>query len=233
MQSSLEQVFSTHELLEHILSSLFDGTSSLWSDGTWRNDWRTIRSNAAIIKQVLLVSRVNRQFRTLVITSPKIQKQLYLKPDENSPRSWTRSPAHNLPSELSCYYRATSEPSGPELNPVIQAMSPALPLRFWNLTGDKYCAFLIFSRDDVSGYISRHSNTSFSRMLLSQPPCKRLFCEVFEDRDPSRDYVGKTNDLSKPYLSNETGLTIAMVFDRMVDMFEKHQDIAGIKLVTI
>ena len=70
-------------------------------------------------------------------------------------------------------------------------------------------------------------------MLLSQPPCTTLEAVIWEERDETKDYVGRTSRLKDPIITCETGLTIGMVHERVEKMFDEHRDVAAIKLTTV
>lgn len=70
-------------------------------------------------------------------------------------------------------------------------------------------------------------------MLLSQPPPTALEATIWEERDETKDYVGRTSALADPSIVSETGVTIGLVHERVAKMFDEHQDVAAIKLTTV
>jgi len=70
-------------------------------------------------------------------------------------------------------------------------------------------------------------------MLLSQPPCVALEATIWEERDETRDYVGRTSSLREPNIRSDDGLTIGYVHQRVGEMFREYRDVAAIKLTTV
>ena len=70
-------------------------------------------------------------------------------------------------------------------------------------------------------------------MLLSQPPCVALEATIWEEKDESKDYVGRTTSLSESIIRCDEGLTIGTVHERVKNMFLEHPDVAAIKLTTV
>ena len=137
------------------------------------------------------------------------------------------------------YYRAPPL-QAPNLNPIIQTIFNTYHFRFWHLSlevsGNKHCAYLIITRRDLPA-LQQRSETgqgkTISNMLLSQPPCTVLEATIWEERDETKDYVGRTTALQKPIISCEYGLTIGMVHERVGEMFREYADVAAIKLTTL
>ena len=70
-------------------------------------------------------------------------------------------------------------------------------------------------------------------MLLSQPPCTALEATIWDERDETKDYVGRTMELRDEMVRYEEGLTIGMVQRRVKEMFDEHKDVSAIKLSLI
>jgi hypothetical protein len=70
-------------------------------------------------------------------------------------------------------------------------------------------------------------------MLSSQPPCTALEATIWDERDETKDYVGRTTELQDPVISNDGGLTIGMVQKKVAEMFAEHRDVSAIKLTTM
>ena len=70
-------------------------------------------------------------------------------------------------------------------------------------------------------------------MLLSQPPCTALEATIWDERDETKDYVGRTMELRDEMIRCEEGLTIGMVQRRVKEMFDEHKDVSAIKLTTV
>ena len=70
-------------------------------------------------------------------------------------------------------------------------------------------------------------------MLLSQPPCTSLEAMIWEERDETKDYVGRTSRLQDPIIRCESGVTIGMIHERAARMFDEHHDVTAIKLTTM
>lgn len=71
------------------------------------------------------------------------------------------------------------------------------------------------------------------KMLLSQPPCSALEATIWEEKDETKDYVGRTSTIRDPVISRDDGVTIGLVHERVGWMFEQHPDVAAIKLTTV
>ncbi|QIW95529.1 hypothetical protein AMS68_001047 [Peltaster fructicola] len=237
--SAAEQVFGIPELLELILLRLLDNLDYLDAQGDARpqNTWQ----RAQQLTTTLVASRVNRNFNDVFRTSINLRRRLFLTPDLVSNRSWDSKVESELPDILQVFYVCVIEGSLPLMNPMIQVELSNFPFRFWNLPyktrGNQHCAFMIVSKDNLIQFRRRHlqegSRTVVSRMLLSQPPCKSLQCDIFEDRDETREYVGRTTDLQDSLIFSEAGLTIGFVCDWLSVMFNAHADVARVKLTTI
>ena len=70
-------------------------------------------------------------------------------------------------------------------------------------------------------------------MLLSQPPCTALEATIWDERDETKDYVGRTMELRDGVVRCEEGLSIGMVQERVKEMFDEHKDVSAIKLTTV
>ena len=110
------------------------------------------------------------------------------------------------------------------------------------MTNSRHCAYLIITRKNVPAVDLRArtgQGRNISNMLLSQPPAMALEATIWEERDESKEYVGRTTALTDPTIrcddsnGNAMGLTIGMVHDRVSRMFELHRDVSAIKLTTV
>ena len=235
-----DRCFATAELLEAILVCLLDQLHEI-SD---REDPRSVRThhNDRILRQLLRCNEVNQTWQVSIHHSGRLQRALFLSPDLLSNRTWRyESVSDSLPVSLRSYYRAPSTPStkAPMLNPVIQTTFPSYHLRFWHLSyeasGNRYCAYLIITRRDLPDLVARSQGRRgrrISQMLLSQPPCTALEAMIWEERDETKDYIGRTRTLREPVVRCDEGLTIGFVHEKVHEMFVEHPDVAAIKLTT-
>ncbi|OQO03129.1 hypothetical protein B0A48_11384 [Cryoendolithus antarcticus] len=222
------QVLRTPELLEHILLCLLDDLHPLRE----REDPRSRRTdqNAAILKRLLSLRRVNTTFNALVTSSLQLRRALFLCPAASRTRGW------------SCAISTGATLDAPTLNPIVQTTFPSYQYRFWHLSleasGNKYCALMIITRDDVHRYCRRASSVKgklLPKMQLSIPPMPGMEAVIWEERDETKDYVGRTTELEHSIIrpTNAKGLTVGELHDRVGEMFEKHKDVAAIKLTTL
>ena len=70
-------------------------------------------------------------------------------------------------------------------------------------------------------------------MQLSQPPCTALKAMIWEERDETKDYVGKTSALKDPMILCDGGVTLGQVHEKVNRLFDEHQDLTAIKLTTV
>ncbi|KAK6432800.1 hypothetical protein LTR95_011028 [Oleoguttula sp. CCFEE 5521] len=226
--SSSMQVLRTAELLEQVLLSLLDDLHPLRE----REDPRSVRTdqNATTVKHLLSLRRVNTTFNALMTSSLQLRRALYLYPATSRTRGW-----HCGGSD-----KATLD--APFLNPIVQTTFPSYQFRFWHLSleasGNKYCALMIITRDDVHRYRHRASSAEgkiLPRMQLSIPPMPGMEAVIWEERDETKDYVGRTTELEHAVIRpiDGEGLTVGELHDRVGEMFEKHKDVAAIKLTTL
>lgn len=80
---------------------------------------------------------------------------------------------------------------------------------------------------------STRQGKTLSDMFLSQPPCTSLEAIIWEERDETQEYVGRTTTLNDPLIKCSDGLTLGMVHEHLGKMFSEHSDVAAIKLTTI
>ena len=237
--SAAHQVLSTPELLEPILLSLLFRLHTL-SD---REDPRSVRThhNARILLSLLSLRQVSRQFNALITTSIHLRRALFLSPHKPSGRSWDCGKVDNLPVALRSYYRAPATQASPTLNPIVQTAFAGYHFRFWHLSfeasGNRYCAYLIITRKDLERYqaITAAHPRWIQQMLLSQPPIEALDASIWDERDETKEYTGRTTELEDPRIGCEGGggLTVAEVHRRVGEMFELYRDLAAIKLTTV
>lgn len=231
------RTFATPELLEHILVFLLGQLLPL----TDQEDPRSVRvhSNAGILKHLLQCSEVSRAWNQCLLGSKRLQRAVFLLPDYDARHSWDVSASATRARQLYTNNRAPHF-RAPRLNPIIQTTFPAYHFRFWHLslesTGNKHCAYLIITRRDIPAVHLRSctgQGKAISNMLLSQPPCTALQAVIWEERDETKDYTGRTSKLENPIITCETGVTIGMVHDKVSNMFDEHRDVAAIKLTTV
>ncbi|KAK1815850.1 hypothetical protein LTR12_009735 [Friedmanniomyces endolithicus] len=227
-----ERVFAKTELLEHILSFLLEDLCRIQYD----EDPRSVRTyaNNDTLLHLLRCSEVNRTWSQCIRGSSHLQRALYLHPEQTLGRTWDLfavSPEGNA-TPTSC--------PAPVLNPMIQTLFKTYHFRYWHLrpevSGGRHCAYLIITRRDLPDITSRSQTgqgRTISRMLLSQPPCTVLEARIWEDRDETRDYVGRTAVLKEPWISCEEGLTLGHVHEGVRRMFGEYPDVAAIKLMTV
>ena len=235
--SAAQRLSAIPELLEHIFTFLLCQILPL----TDQEDPRSIRvyGNTNVLKHLLRCSEVGRDWNQCMSESKRLQRALFLLPEYTTNRSWDHRATASTARLRSSYYTAPSL-RAPRLNPVIQTTFGAYHFRFWHLslesTGNKHCAYLIITRRDIPAVALRAQTgqgRSISRMLLSQPPCTHLRATIWEERDETRDYVGRTSALKDPVIMCDDGVTIGMVHERVSKMFDEHRDVAAIKLTTI
>lgn len=235
--SATNRVFATPELLERILLCLCDQLQSL----TDQEDPRSVRthSNAAKLHQLMRCSEVGRPWLQCMQGSKRLQRALFRAPDEKTRRSWhfAGTPRIEQP-RLRSSYRAPSI-RAPILNPILQVTFPTYHFRYWHLSleasGNKHCAYMIITRRDVPAWHRRSvtgQGRGISDMLLSQPPCTSLEASIWDERDETKDYVGRTTSLDDPLITCDRGLTMGLVHQRVCEMFDAHRDVAAIKLTT-
>jgi hypothetical protein len=118
------------------------------------------------------------------------------------------------------------------------------------VSNNRYCALMILTRNDILSYraISRKltagnvgkSAKVIDSMFLSQPPLTALEATIWEERDETKDYVGRTSEIEDSIVhgrraeSGEVmGLTIGELHRRVGEMFERYGDLSAIKLTTL
>ncbi|KAK5132616.1 hypothetical protein LTR08_008815 [Meristemomyces frigidus] len=226
LQPASQRAFATPELLEQILLCLLDELLPP-TDG---EDPRSVRThtNARKLLHLLRCSEVDQVWRQCMLGSKRIQRALFLVPDDRAQRSWH----HSTNAQVAQYYSAPSS-LAPVLNTVIQVTFAPYHFRYWHLS--YHCAYLIITKRDLPILHLREQTgqgRTISSMLLSQPPCLALEATIWEEKDETKEYVGRTSSLSEPIIRCEEGLTIGMVHERVKDMFLEHPDVAAIKLTT-
>ena len=234
----MERTFATPELLELILLCLLDRILPL----TDQEDPRSVKThgNATKLLHLLRCSQVSHAWQQCMAGSKRLQRALFLVPDDKLLRSWSHNnSAQSEQIRLRSYYRAPTL-RAPILNPIIQVTFPSYHFRFWHLSleasGNKHCAYMIITRRDMPGPESQcvgRQGRGISSMLLSQPPCVALEATIWEERDETRDYVGRTSSLREPNIRSDDGLTIGYVHQRVGEMFREYRDVAAIKLTTV
>jgi hypothetical protein len=236
MMSSSQRVFALPELLEPILLYLLEELSPF----SYQEDPRNARvyNNTDVLRHLLDCNRVCKQWKATVQHSAPIQRALFLLPDPNSDRTWTQGDSGAR--EIDVKAREDDSPiQPPTLNPFIQTTFKSYHFRYWHLSyeasGNKHCAYMIIERRDIPDLkarkISRQGH-NVSNMLLSQPPCTALEATIWDERDETKDYVGRTTELRDCMVRDDEGLTIGMVHKKVAEMFAAHSDVSAIKLTT-
>lgn len=235
--SATQRTFATPELLEHILAYLLFFLHPV----TDQEDPRSVKvhSNAKYLQHLLRCTQVSRDWHECILGSSRLRRAIFWDADPKTVRSWDIAASATRARLLYSYYTAPHF-RAPQLNPVIQTTFPAYHFRFWHLsprsTGNKHCAYLIITRRDVPAIKLREQTgqgKNISRMLLSQPPCTVLEATIWEERDEMKERIGRTSRLQDPVIRCETGVTIGMIHDRVAKMFDRHQDVPAIKLITM
>lgn len=236
-ETATARVLATPELLELILLPLLGQLR----EPLEREDPRSpkTRQNSSILLDLLGLRRVNRDFDSIIISSVQLKRGLFLAPDYPPTRSWSCESAGQLPAILRSFYRCPALKSPPVLNPIAQTTFPNYHFRYWHLdpaaSGNKYCAYLIVTRDDVRKYraITAGQEKILDRMLLSQPPALALDAMIWDDRDETKEYLGRTTDLEDMRIESEKGVTVGDVHRRVGELFDRYQDVPAIKLTTV
>jgi hypothetical protein len=232
-----ERVLATPELLELILVPLLGQLR----DPLEREDPRSpkTRLNANILHGLLSLRLVNRVFDGIMTSSVPLKRGLFLSPDNPPNRSWSCESAGQLPAILRSFYRCPALKSPPVLNPIAQTTFPGYHFRYWHLdpaaSGNRYCAYLIITRDDIRRYraVTSGKTKMLDKMLLSQPPALGLDAMIWDDRDETKEYLGRTADLEDMKIESEKGLTVGEVHRRVGELFDRYQDVPAIKLTTV
>jgi hypothetical protein len=232
-----ERVLATPELLELILVPLLGQLR----DPLEREDPRSpkTRLNANILLGLLSLRLVNRTFDAIMTSSVPLKRGLFLSPDNPPNRSWSCESAGQLPAILRSFYRCPALKLPPVLNPIAQTTFPGYHFRYWHLdpaaSGNRYCAYLIITRDDIRRYRAVISGQTkmLDKMLLSQPPTLGLEAMIWDDRDETKEYLGRTTDLEDMKIESEKGLTVGEVHRRVGELFDRYQDVPAIKLTTV
>ncbi|KAK5122342.1 hypothetical protein LTR85_004253 [Meristemomyces frigidus] len=227
LQPPTHLALSTPELLEQILLRLLDDLLPPID----REDPRSVRTHAraSTLTHLLRCSEVNQTWRQCMLGSKQLQQALFLLPNDRTRRSWKQA----TNAQAAMYYSQPSS-TAPLLNPIIQIAFAPYHFRYWHLS--YHCAYLIITKRDLPALSSRShtgQGRTISRMLLSQPPCTALEASIWEEKDESKEYVGRTSELRQPIVRCEEGLTIGMVHERVAEMFAEHADVAAIKLTTV
>lgn len=237
IETPSDRVLATPELLELILVPLL----SQLKEPLEREDPRSQRTrlNANFLLGLLSLRLVNRTFDAIITSSVLLRRGLFLVPDNPSNRSWSCESAGQLPPILRSFYRCPALKSPPVLNPIAQTKFPNYHFRYWHLdpaaSGNRYCAYLIITRDDVRRYraVTSRQTKMLDRMLLSQPPALGLEAMIWDDRDETKEYLGRTADLEDMKIENEKGLTVGEVHRRVGELFDRFRDVPAIKLTTV
>ncbi|KAK5740903.1 hypothetical protein LTR17_004257 [Elasticomyces elasticus] len=223
LRPASERVFATPELFEYILSWLLTDAHPVGYGEDPRSF--TTYDNCALLLHLLRCSEVNQVWYQCMKGSKNLQRNLFLHPEQRPGRSWDV---------------VTMSDNAPVLNPIIQTIFSTYHFRYWHLSleasGNKYCAYLIITRRDLPNIASRLKSgqgRTISRMVLSQPPCTVLEATIWEEKDETKDYVGRTAVLKNPRIVCEDGLTLGIVHERVQQMLSGHPDVAAIKLTTV
>lgn len=232
-----QRVLDTPELLELILVPLLGQLR----ETSEREDPRSpkTRLNADILLGLLSLRRVNQTFDAVVKSSVSLKRGLFLAPDSPPNRSWSCESAGQLPAILRSFYRCPALKLPPVLNPIAQVTFPGYHFRYWNVrpedSGNKYCAYLIITREDVRRYraVTAGNKKFLQRMLLSQPPALALEAMIWDERDETKEYLGDPPASEDLRFASETGLTVDEVHQRVGKLFDHYVDVPAFKLITI
>ncbi|TKA23831.1 hypothetical protein B0A50_06966 [Salinomyces thailandicus] len=238
--SATARAFATPELLEHILACLLDDILP----PSPQEDPRSVRTHTSARKllHLLRCSEVNHFWQGCMRGSACLQRALFLLPDNVSDRSWQHDErgSSDTAQTMRTSHRHTASSETPVLNSILQVTFKSYHFRFWHLSleasDNKHCAYLIVTRRDLPALEQRAvtgQGRMISNMLLSQPPCAALEATIWEERDETKDYLGRTTSLRDPFIRHDEGLTIGMVHDKVGEMFREHSDVAAIKLTTV
>lgn len=235
MLSATDEVFCTPELLEQILIYLLDDLTPV----TCQRDPRStpVYDNAAVLLHLLRCSAVTQKVRACIAGSVLLQRALYQSPDVRHGMTWDHR--HRLHAQQLEPGDSSRVPA-PMLNPVVQTIFKSYHFRYWHLgfeaSNNVHCAYLIITRHDLPS-IQRGEcdgrGRSISSMLLSQPPCLAMEATIWEERDETKDYVGRTSALNEPVTRCRSGLTVGFVHRNIQRWFAEHQDVAAIKLISL
>ncbi|KAK5105801.1 hypothetical protein LTR62_002143 [Meristemomyces frigidus] len=244
--SAMHRTFATAELLEHILLYLISDLHPIADQEDPRSD-RT-SDNASKLHHLLRCTEICHTWQANILASGPLQRALFLAPDHNTKeKRWQHNTPNPSPqtSQISqrSYYRCPPSLStlhrAPLLNPLIQTLFPSYHFRFWHLsleaTGNKHVAYLIITRRDLPDLLTRSRTKQglrVSEMQFSRPPLTGLEATIWEERDETREYVGRTFVLGENVMQCEGGLTLGFVHAWVGRMFENYQDVAAIKLTT-
>lgn len=230
------RTFALPELLDRILTYLLTAIHPIGPHQDPRS--AHTHANAAVLQHLLNCTLVSRAWHANITASPLLQQALFLRAAPPDMRSWTL-PLLRLEGSYSMLQHLR-EIRAPVLNPLVQTTFPRYQFRFWHLSpevnGNRYCAYLILTREDVAGLARREGDgrgRNVVRMLLSQPPVTALEATIWEERDETREYVGRTKRLREPVVRCEAGVTIGMVQARVAAWMAECQDVAAIKLTTV
>lgn len=71
-------------------------------------------------------------------------------------------------------------------------------------------------------------------MQLSIPPVPGLEAIIWEERDETKDYVGRTTELEDAVMRpSGAGLTVGEMHEWLGKLFDRYSDVAAIKLTTL
>jgi hypothetical protein len=191
-----------------------------------------------VLRHLLDCNRVCKQWKATIQHSAPIQRALFLLPDPNSDRTWTQGDSKTDDIDVKASENG-SPIQPPTLNPIIQTTFKSYHFRYWHLSyeasGNQHCAYMIIERRDIPDLKAREirgQGRNISNMLLSQPPCTALEATIWDERDETKDYVGRTTELRDSMVGDDEGLTIGMVHKKVAEMFAEHRDVSAIKLTT-
>lgn len=234
--NAAERTFATAELMEAVLLQFLDQVQDIDD----QEDPRSSRTyhNERVLQELLKLSLVSRTWHQAFRDSGRLRRALYLDPDHLTTRSWTIPPTTSQIARCS-YYRSPPRRAAPLLNPIIQVLFPTYHFRFWHLSPEysdnKFCAYLIITKRDLPALKQQEltgQGRTISTMLLSQPPCVELEAMIWEERDETKDYTGRTCELEDPVIRQDGGLRLGFVHERVEGMFAKYPDLKAIKLTT-
>ena len=222
MTSSADRVFAIPELFEHIFTYVLLQMMRVAEQENPRSV--KTHANARVLLEILRCSRVNWTWYRGLRGSSLLQSFLFLAHRRNPTRS------------------DESEPRRPALvlNPVIQDTFPSYNFRLCRETifgyPERFYGFMIITKRYLPAIKLRSltfQGLSISSMFLTQPPCTAIEASIYEERDESKEYVGRTFHLRDPIIECEQGVTLELVHRRVTEMFAEHSDVSAIKLTTV
>lgn len=217
MQTAVASVLNLPEILEQIILSAIPPQIP----DSHREDPRSqiIHDRSIILLKLILSQRVSRLFHEIIQSSPSLQRALFLLPSSTpASGSWTASLGTH-----------------PSLNPILQV---AFQWRYSHLPIDgsgRYQAYMVMNRPDVEVWCKIPG--SWKRLLLSQPPITDVAAVVWdrEDGDDEDREEGVRGPVVYEFqrISDEDGIRLGLLLEKVVEMFEKDRLMRQIKICSV